>query len=450
MISQKAHNRKKQQLIRELQKARRAKGYSIGLKKKTSNLFRDRQQKKTKKIDVKRFNNVIDIDPIKKIANVEGMTTYEEFVRETLRYGLLPPVVPELKSITIGGAISGGGIESSSFKYGFVHETILEIEVLLGDGTTIICTKNKNKDLFYGFANSYGTYGYILRLKVKLVPAKRYVKLTHHSYSDAKLYFKDIKKFCEQKKRYDFIDGTIFNEKESYITLASFVDKAPFLSNYKYMNIYYRSIRRKKTDYLTAKDYIWRWDTDWFWCSKHFFVQNPFVRAAVGLFVLKSTVYWQIMNFDKKYHVIDRLNKITGKSKPESVVQDVQIPIENCEKFLDFFHNEIRIKPIWVCPAQAVDKKARYSLYLTNPSKLYVNFGFWDGVPTTKEEGYYNKKIENKVKQLKGKKSLYSLSYFSKAEFWRQYNKKAYDKLKKKYDPSRTFRDLYEKCVKRQ
>ena len=25
-------------------------------------------------------------------------------------------------------------------------------------------------------------------------------------------------------------------------------------------------------------DYLWRWDTDWFWCSGAFGVQNPTVR----------------------------------------------------------------------------------------------------------------------------------------------------------------------------
>ena len=65
------------------------------------------------------------------------MTTYEELADETLKYGLLPTVVPQLKTITIGGAISGIGIESSSFKYGLVHETVEEMEILLGDGRTM-------------------------------------------------------------------------------------------------------------------------------------------------------------------------------------------------------------------------------------------------------------------------------------------------------------------------
>ena len=68
----------------------------------------------------------------------------------------------------------------------------------------------------------------------------------------------------------------------SYITTGEFVDYAPYTSDYTYMKIYYQSIRKRELDYLTVKDYIWRWDTDWFWCSKVFHAQNPIVRALAG------------------------------------------------------------------------------------------------------------------------------------------------------------------------
>ena len=40
-------------------------------------------------------------------------------------------------------------------------------------------------------------------------------------------------------------------------------------------------------------------------------------------------------------------------------------------------------------------------------------------------------------------KSLYSDSYFTPEEFWRLYNKLAYDALQRKYDPAGRFPDLY-------
>lgn len=113
----------------------------VALQKSTSNLFRNRQQTNVTRIDVRDFNHVIQIDAGQALAEVAGMTTYADLVDATLTHGFMPTVVPELKSITIGGATTGVGIEASSFRYGLVHETITEIEILLGDGRVVVCDR---------------------------------------------------------------------------------------------------------------------------------------------------------------------------------------------------------------------------------------------------------------------------------------------------------------------
>jgi FAD/FMN-containing dehydrogenase len=84
-----------------------------------------------------------------------------------------------------------------------------------------------------------------------------------------------------------------------------------------------------------------------------------------------------------------------------------------------------------------------------DPHTLYLNFGFWDGVKTKREDGYYNRLIEEKVRELDGKKSLYSTSFYSRDEFWELYNKPRYDELKQTYDPANALKNLYDKCVRR-
>jgi hypothetical protein len=79
----------------------------------------------------------------------------------------------------------------------------------------------------------------------------------------------------------------------------------------------------------------------------------------------------------------------------------------------------------------------------------YVNFGFWDVVrsPEPLAEGFYNKKVEQKVGELGGIKSLYSDVYYPREKFWQIYNQNAYRQLKEKYDAGQRLRDLYDKCV---
>ena len=59
-----------------------------------------------------------------------GLITYEKLVAATLPEKLMPAVVPQLKTITLGGAVAGLGIESTSFRNGLPHESVVEMDVL--------------------------------------------------------------------------------------------------------------------------------------------------------------------------------------------------------------------------------------------------------------------------------------------------------------------------------
>ena len=113
---------------------------------------------------------------MRRTADVGGMTTYEDLVDATLAHGLMPHVVPQLKTITLGGAVTGLGIESSSFRNGLPHESVLELEILTRRRRVVVARPdNEHRDLFRGFPNSYGTLGYALRLRIELQPVKPYV-----------------------------------------------------------------------------------------------------------------------------------------------------------------------------------------------------------------------------------------------------------------------------------
>src|SRR5687768_12234980 len=159
---------------------RGAKDGSFGLAKDTSNLFRDRAGRAKRLLDVRAFNHVLAVDAARGWIDAEGMTTYEELVARALEHGVMPAVVPELKTITLGGAAAGVGIEASSFRHGLVHETLAELEVMTGDGRIVVARPdNEYSDLYYGFPNSYGTLGYALRLRAAAVPVKPFVELEH-------------------------------------------------------------------------------------------------------------------------------------------------------------------------------------------------------------------------------------------------------------------------------
>lgn len=445
----KAYKNKKNQLSLDLRHLANNQ-HSIRLQKNTSNLFRDNKAPKPHKIDVRAFNQVINVDPVALIAEIEGMATFATIVEETLKYHCLPLVVPELKSITIGGALAGVGIEASSFRYGFVHDGVIEFEVLTGDGKIVECrADNEHSDLFYAFPNSYGTLGYALKIKIKLIPVSPFVELTHTHFIDAKSFFDELERLCLTKQHAGdlaFIEGVIFNPKDFVITSAKFVNHAPFVSNYRYMRIYYQSLQQKTRDYLTTADFIWRWDPDWFWCSRIFGMQNPALRFLLGKWFLKSTFYWKIMRFLNKNPLANYFYRRKKLSR-ETVIQDVLLPIEKAGQFYDFFAKNIGITPIWICPYMAYHQIRSYDFFPTKLNQLYLDFGFWDSVPSNGVPGYYNRLIENKVTEFNGHKSLYSEAFYPEEEFWKIYDKDYYHTLKQKYDPQGVLNNLYQKCV---
>jgi hypothetical protein len=98
-----------------------------------------------------------------------------DLVRELLRHGVTLPVVVELPGITIGGAISGGGLESSSWLHGQFMDTILELDCLTPAPTR--CGPRENADLFYAISASYNTVALVTRVKIRLQRATRNVAL---------------------------------------------------------------------------------------------------------------------------------------------------------------------------------------------------------------------------------------------------------------------------------
>jgi imidazole glycerol phosphate synthase glutamine amidotransferase subunit len=272
---------------------------AVGLAKSTSNLFRDRAPRKPR-VDLSHFDAVVRVDAAARRVEAEGMTTFVDLADATLREGTMPAVVPQLKSITLGGAVAGVGIEATSFRHGLVHDTIVAMDILTGDGRIVTCTAdNDHRDLFHGFPNSYGTLGYALKLTARTLPVKPFVRVDHARHAEAERFFAALTQACARDD-VDFVDGVAFARGDLVLSCARFVDEAPFTSDYTYERIYYRSLRERAHDYLTTRDYLWRWDTDWFWCSRNVGAQHPLLRRLYGRDRLNSITYQKIMRWNAR------------------------------------------------------------------------------------------------------------------------------------------------------
>jgi FAD/FMN-containing dehydrogenase len=432
-----------------------APGAPVRLAKRTSNLFRPRDAIATSGLDVSGLDGVISVDVEARTADVQGMCTYEDLVDATLPHGLIPFVVPQLRTITLGGAVTGLGIESTSFRNGLPHESVLEMDIFTGSGEVLTCTRdNEHADLFTTFPNSYGSLGYATRLRIELEPVASHVALRHVRFSDTATLQEAIATITETREwhgeRVDGLDGTAFEPGEYYLTLARWTDAAPGEgSDYAGQQIYWKSIQQREVDLLTTYDYLWRWDTDWFWCSRAFGAQHPVVRRLWPRRFKRSDVYHKLVGLDLRYGIADRLDRRAGRPKRERVIQDVEVPVERLGEFLDWFDEAVGMRPVWLCPLRLRDETS-WPSYPLAPGRTYVNVGFWGAVPVGDEAptSPLNRAVEAKVSEVEGHKSLYSESFYDPQTFDRLYDGPHLAAVKQRYDPEQRLTSLYDKAVR--
>lgn len=451
-------------------------GKRVRLAKKTSNLFRGREST-TPGLDVSGLGGVIAIDPVAQTADVQGMCTYEDLVDATLPYGLSPLVVPQLKTITLGGAVTGMGVESTSFRNGLPHESVLEMDVLTGTGDIVTCSPEKNVDLFRAFPNSYGSLGYAVRLTIELEKVPDVVELREIRY-DSLNDFQEALADAAATGTVDGddihgLDGVSFSPSESYLIAAVAADEdaaKSATSDYTRQAIYYRSLQHPhgtKHDLLSIRDYIWRWDTDWFWCSRALGAQHPMARPLWPRQWRRSSFYWKIVRLDRKYSLeYNFLKKPKGLPATERVVQDIEITANKTAEWLEWFFSASDIQPVWLCPIRLrkgveelthtgdmlSDAEEPWPLYPLQPGTTWINVGFWSGVPADHvsadaEPGAFNRIIEDKVNELGGHKSLYSEAFYSPERFRALYGGDYPDRMKDAFDPDDRFPTLFEKTV---
>lgn len=392
---------------------------------------------KLPKIDLSKLNDIIEIDPENKTCIAESGVTFEDLVRAVLKQGLIPYTVPELKGITIGGAISGCSVESMSYKLGGFHDSCLEYEVITGNGDAVLCSPSTRPDYFHMIHGSYGTLGYLTKIKFKLMTAKPFVKMTYRTFSTIKDYWKFLKERCVAAD-YDFIDGIIHDKNIFVVCLGQMVEKAPYVNKYDWLKVFYKSTRVRREDYLRIEDYFFRYDADCHWLTGTVpLLQTKPARFLVGKLVLGST---NLIKWSKRLRPVMKLKK-----RPEVVV-DVFIPSSRFEEFYKWYEKDFDFYPLWIVPYRIKDAypwlDGEYAKKIGD--ELVIDCAVY-GKPNSKPDIDYSEALQKKTHELNGIKTLISRNHYTKDEFWKVYNKPTYQKIKSEFDPNGLFKDLYEK-----
>lgn len=382
------------------------------------------------KLDLSDLDEILLIDPERRICMAEPGVTFEKLVRATLRQGLAPAVVPELRTITIGGAVAGCSIESMSFQYGGFHDTCLEYEVVTAKGEVLDCTPdNENQLVFQMVHGTFGTLGIITRLTFRLLPASPYVHVTYERHTTLEAYTQSIRAH-QASRDIDFMDGIIHAPDRLVLSTGRFADTAPYANRYDWMKIYYLSTASRGEDYLRTEDYFFRYNKG---------VTNVNPKSFLG-----RLFFGRLTNANRTLRVAQLLNR----RLPDHLIPitlDTFIPCSRIGDFMDWYRAEIGHFPLWCVPYRIV---RRYE-WLAEPflagveDDLFLDIAIYGLHRQDKERCY--RLLEQKLMALGAIKTLISSNYYTEDEFWSVWNRPNYERVKQRTDPDNIFRGLYEK-----
>lgn len=388
-------------------------------------------------LDVRALDAVLDLDPEARICTAEPGVSFATLVDATLRHGLLPAVVPELEGITVGGAVAGCSVESASFRYGGFHDACLEYEVVTGAGDVLTLSRTVEPLLFEMLHGSYGTLAILTRLRFWLLPAQSYVGLEYRRFGDVVRFFAAMRE-AVTSGGHDFIDAIVHGPEEMVLCLGTFTAAPPYVSRYGLERPYYASTRERDEDYLSTRDYCFRFDADCHWLARSVpGLEWPPLRRVLGPWVLGSTnlIRWS-----------ERLRPILARRRRPPVVCDVFIPERRFLDFYTWYERSFAHYPLWVVPYRAPRIypwiAPRYAERMGG--ELFIDCAVY-GKPNEDPVIDASAQLEARTYACDGIKTLISRNHYTRERFWEVYNEPAYRAAKARLDPHGLFPELYEK-----
>jgi len=397
-------------------------------------------------IDLK---NILEVDTRNRYVRLEPMVTFGQLTDSLLRMGWTIPVVPELEDITVGGAIMGSGVETSSHKFGLFQHTCLTYEVVLADGSLVKCSKDEYPDLFYSIPWSYGTLGFLVAVEIPIIPAGRFVRVEYHPCHTQEQI---IETFSSQIKKpeNDFVEGLVYSRTTGVIMTGQMTNTAdPLKLNeigkwhkpwfFKHVEKFLK--KDHAVEYFPIRDYYHRHTRSFFWMMQDIvpFGNHWLFRLLFGWTMPPKVSLLKLTQTEAITRAYDRNMYLT----------DMLLPLTELQQTMDVAHDAIRIYPQWLC-AFKLPSLPGFIHPKGDEEEMFVDYGLY-GRPTV--QGYScmenARDIEAFLRTIHGFQMLYPDCYMDRDEFRQMFDHSLYDKVRKQFHCEKAFPEVYDKVCKR-
>ncbi|HET7291833.1 MAG TPA: polyhydroxyalkanoic acid system family protein [Vicinamibacteria bacterium] len=157
-------------------------------------------------LDMKSMDRILEVDEASRTATVEAGAVWRDVVARTWRHGLIPPVLTNNLSVTVGGTLSVAGIGVASFRHGAQTDNVEELEVATVDGAVHRCSRSERPELFWGVLSGLGQVAIILRAKLRLRRAKPMTRSYYLLYDDHRRFLEDARAAMDSG-RWDYLES---------------------------------------------------------------------------------------------------------------------------------------------------------------------------------------------------------------------------------------------------
>ena len=400
--------------------------------------------------------DVLDIDEKRRIVRVEPLASMGQVSRTLIARGWILPVVPELDDLTVGGLIMGFGVETSSHKYGLFQYICESFDIVTADGQLKHCSATENSELFHLIPWSHGTLGFLLAAELKIIPAKKYVRLEYRPLHTLDALCESFDRECRDTARNEFVEALVYSRDTAVVMTGTLTDTPasdgpvnpigrwykPWF--YKHVEAMLGS-RQSVVEYIPLRHYLHRHTRSYFWAMEEIitFGNHPLFRWLLGwalpprIELLKYTETETTRQLREKHHV----------------VQDMLVPMVWLKKSIEYFDDHFDLYPLWLSPMAVFDNPRHLGLIHPyrddkgNVDEMYVDIGAYG---TPRKPGFDGREALPELEQFvidhQGYQALYAKTLLSETDFRRMFDHSAYDRQRETLPYCKqAFGEIYDK-----